>query len=657
MNSRASGKFFAVLLGIAVALFSLVSCDRGESALSFKSAVDEADVYIRNNQYTDALNALKKSERFANDPMSRLGLYRRYAKIGEKARAEKTLRKAAKKFSKSPEVLAVYGNFLLRQDRISEAEKITKPLRGTRYGSVYSEAALKKNSSGNLSTYLTKDFSAVYKDIFVGTMNTTWLVNAALVEVANGDYPAASALEEPIIRENRKLTSPEALFWALVQFDAENYDACLWNTNLVTNIKYTPVAASVASDCYTILDEGEKAESVRMSLISSDAQIPDSLAVNQALSDYRNGRYKRSYDLLTGVLARNPEYAPALLSYGKLSWIDSQPVSMTDLEMTLRQTTLRTESMKAYDERPRFLVEDAIEKLSSVEKKYQEKFRENRGESNIIDSIDELIVERISLYLRNNSDLPLKARTAEIWKTLEKNESGVNVYPAKLVYFAVQSLISFGYTDEARKLFMNYINARYMSSDRKDSGEKPVQDSVEIDIFGGERRVKAEVVPSSVASLAFGEKVAENAESMSVWEIELAAYFALIDNNAETARKLYEFVLFESGGVVNSGRGSYSASFENISPLASVSSAVNLSMIYSSTGEKESARSLYGLAAGRCENPVIKSKILHRIAQTQIGLGDYKGASLSVDYSLALDPQNAEARLLKRQLNGGDSKM
>ena len=176
------------------------------------------------------------------------------------------------------------------------------------------------------------------------------------------------------------------------------------------------------------------------------------------------------------------------------------------------------------------------------------------------------------------------------------------------------------------------------------------REKVEIDIFGGEKRVKAEIVPESVAKLAFGENVVNSAASMNIWEVELAAYFALLDGNVDVARRIYEFVLFESGGVVNSSQGNYAKKFENISPLASVSSASNLSMIYSSLGYKSNAKFLYGLASGRCDDVHTKSKILYRVAMLEVALGDFKAAKQSADYSLSLDSQNADARLLRRQL-------
>ncbi|MBR1614735.1 MAG: hypothetical protein IJ673_04565 [Treponema sp.] len=650
--------FFA---GVMLVCGQLCSCSNEETAYSFSSKIDEVDVLIRNHQVGEALSLLRKAERCASNPDSRLSLFKRYKTLGEKSLCEKTLRKAAKKFPDSIQIAAVYSDFLLRNDRIVEAEKSSRILSGTKYGSIHSEAVLKKNSSGTLSTYLSLNFAKVYEDIFASSTNSNrnWLVNAALVYLANGDYSRASYLQDYILKTNGKIPSKEALFWAFVQFDAGNYDLCIRNAKLVSVSGFKATAAALASDSYRKLNDDEEAEKVREYIISlGDEEVPDTVAVNSAIWAYNHKEYARAYRLLKGVLDENPECQPALLTYGKISWLDSLPVPESDLEKTVRETTtLRTSYMKEKDERPRFLVTDAISMISSVEEKYQKEQRENRNDSNIIDKIDSLIVERLSLFLRTNSELPINARTSEIWRTLEANESGVNLYPSKLVCFAVQKLISYGFPDDAHRLFMDFVNAKYMNSSNDAAAERYSENAevnesgerVEIDIFGGERVVKADAVPESVVRLAFGEEVAKSASSMNIWEVELAAYFALVDGNIETAKKLYEYVLFESGEVVNSTVGDYNSSFENISSVASSSSAVNLAMIYSSFGDKDAALSLYGLASGKCENVFVKSKILHRIAKIQLERNDLRNAKISIDYSLALDPQNADALLIKRQ--------
>ncbi len=646
--------------GIAALTFFVavvcVSCNRDDGGVSFSASIENADKLVSKGQNAQALKELKKAEKYAYTPSSRLSLYKRYKRLGEKRLSEKILKKSVKKFPDNLELCAVWGQFLIRNNKIDAAAKNAKKLAGTQFGSIYSEAILKqsvkKNGGANdMSVFLSEEFFPIYNDIFVGTGDSRWLLNGALIRLFSGDYLKASLLEESLISKNAELPSKEAMFWAKVQFDAGNYDIALWNLDKVSSDSYFEEVAALRSDCYVKLNELELAEKSRSQLLSerelessnvSDSDVLNIIRVNSALWAYSEGQYQRAWDLLMAVFEKNDAFVPALLSFGKIAWEDSQPVHISDLEKSLRKTTLRTDKMREFDERPRFLVSDAIQRLSEVE----ERFRKSEDAP---DGLDALIVERISLFLRANSELPLKARTAEIWRTLELNESGVNLYPSLLVYFSVQKLISYGFPEEARSLFANYINAKYLNAMRDKTNRERSENVSEVDIFGGEYRVPRENVPEGVVRLAFGEKVSQNVSSMNVWEIELAAYFSLIDGNYEAAKRLYEFVLFESGNVVNEGREN-GGSFDNVSTLASAASAVNLAMIYSSIGEGRDALSLYGLAAGKCADSYTKSKVLYRISDLQFSFGELESARISIDYSLALDPQNADARLLKRKM-------
>lgn len=653
LTGRKSGLLFAAAAVVALAC---ASCGGDGDEASFSASIECCDRLLAGGQTGGALEELRNAEKCAYSPASRLGVYRRYRRLGENELAESLLKKSVRKFPESEELAAVWGQFLLRRNRVDDAVEATKILSGGKYGSIYSEAVLKQGlvrsgSSGDLGLFLSDPFLSVYDDIYSGTGDSRWLVNSALIRLSAGDYQKASLSEEKIVRSDARLSSREAMFWAKVQFDAGNYDVSLWNLSQVSSAQYQAEAAMLRSDCYSRLNELELAERSRSQFLDSDlSEIGDAgvlniIGVNSAIWAYSAGQYQRAWDLLTGVLARDSAFVPALLTYGKIAWADSRPIPMTDLEKSLRETELRTDRMREFDARPRFLVEDAIDRLSRVEEQY-------RGSPDAPDGIDALIVERISLFLRSNSDIPLKARTSEIWRTLELNESGLNLYPPLLVYFSVQKLVSYGYPEEARSLFRNYINAKYLNAMRDKTEAERNEPVAEVDVFGGEYRIPRERVPEGVVRIAFGDEIAETISSMNVWEIELAAYFALLDGDADSAQRLYEFVLFESGGVVNSGGADVGrGGFENVSTLASAASAVNLAMIYSSRGDGRRALALYGLAAGKCEDSYTKSKILYRIAELQFSAGEIEQARISIDYSLSLDPQNADARLLKRKMS------
>ena len=248
------------------------------------------------------------------------------------------------------------------------------------------------------------------------------------------------------------------------------------------------------------------------------------------------------------------------------------------------------------------------------------------------------------LDFKQHPELTQKARLAYVWKILEQNERGRSLYPPKLVQLAVHELLANGETEDARNLFTKYLDARYALETAAPAADEaqPVTD-----VFGGERAVAKNVIPPEVLRGTFGDRAAKGVNGMDIWEGECAAYFTLLDGNVVAARRLYEYVLFETGGL---HRKSDRAPVVSISPLASPVSASNLAMMYSSTGDKKNALALYGLAAGRTRDAHAKADILYRTAVIQRDTGDINGALLSLEYCLALNPTHADARLLRRML-------
>ena len=158
--------------------------------------------------------------------------------------------------------------------------------------------------------------------------------------------------------------------------------------------------------------------------------------------------------------------------------------------------------------------------------------------------------------------------------------------------------------------------------------------------------MKNESVPPFIAKLAFGDKAASAASKMEIWEVEFAAYFALLDGNISAAKRLYEYANFETGGAKTANAG---GEYISVSPLCASSSSANLAMIYSSQDEKKKALNLYTLAAGKTFSKKTKSRLLYRIANLQIGMGRKDDALNSAAYAVRLDPSNADARLLLNQ--------
>ena len=624
----------------------LSSCSVKDDSKGFMSAMDSVDIYIKNGDVNEALKLLKKSEKKAFSSYARLGVYRRYAQLGEEILARKTLENAYKKLPENPEIEAVYGNYLLRRGETEKSLKITEKLAGTKYGSIHSEAMLKSLTEGffagqsNLkdekSPLFEKEISSSYFDIYAGTGDKRWLRNCALIYLMRGDYSLASSLQSAFSYDELD-DSEDALFWGFVQYDSGNYDIAVKNLEKVKSDLLSGTAASLASDSYAKLDDFDSAEEARNSYMSrakSYVKIAPSMMVNSALWAYRHEDYKRAYELLVNAVSDYPDYVPGLVSYGKLAWIDSQPAQMTDLEISLRKTNLRTLKMRNYDDRPKFNIEDAVSRMEEL----LEKENSLDGEKN-----DDLIVERLSLFMRENDALPLAKKTALIWSELEKNRLGTNLYPPHLVQFCVQKLLSFGLVEDARTLFTDFITTKFNLNYQEDKNKEK---KVETDIFGGEKTVKNGIVPPFIAKLAFGDKAAAAASKMEIWEVEFAAYFALLDENVSAAKRLYEYANFETGGAKTANAG---GEYISVSPLCASSSSANLAMIYSSQNEKKKALNLYTLAAGKTFSKKTKSKLLYRIANLQIGMGRKDDALNSAAYAVSLDPSNADARLLLNQ--------
>lgn len=637
-----------VAVFILSALFLLGSCSPGEASKDFMASMAGVDVFIKNGDVNEAVKLLKKSEKLAFSSSARLGIYKRYLQLGEDKAAVKTLEKAYKKLPENPEIQAVYGNYLLKNGKNSEAFKVTASLAGTSYGSVRAEALLKNllasstsassdNSGNSENPLFEKEISSAYYDIYAETGDLRWLRNCALIYLMRGDYAMAASLQGSVPDD-----SENAFFWGCVQYDSGNYDVAVKNFENVKSDLLLGAAALLASDSYAMLGDFDSAEMARKSYIDRSnkikgAKVSPALLVNSAIWAYKNGDFSSAYELLVNAVSDYPEYVPGLLTYGKFAWADSEPEEMSDMEKSLRKTDLRTMKMRRYDSRPKFSLDDALSRMKDTLDKAESLGDEKSG-------FDDLIVERLNLEMKKNSGIPLRQKTAMIWDALEKNQLGANLYPPHLVQFCAQQLLSYGFTEDARELFTNFALEKFAL--RGESQVKDSKDKVEADIFGGEKTEKNGVVSNEIARLAFGDRAVAAADKMEIWEVEFAAYFALLDGNISAAKRLYEYVNFETGGAKTANA---SGEFASVSPLCASSSSANLAMIYSSQGEKKKALNLYTLAAGKTKSTKIKSKLLYRIANIQLGMGRAEDARNSAQYAVSLDPGNADARLFLNQ--------
>lgn len=336
-KSPAVRKIFVFCSILFLAGIFFASCSKTEDS-SFMSGMESIDIFIKNGDSSEAMRLLKKYEKKAYSSFARLGIYRRYMTLGEEKRAEKVLVKGLKKLPDNLELTAVYGHFLLRHGQLLKAIDITKILEGTKYGSIRSEALMKKllqneNLQELSKQLLSREISSAYYDTYVGTNDSRWLRNCALIYLLRGDYGLVSSLQRELE------DSQDALFWAYVQYDSGNYDIAVRNLEKVRSPMLRGSAALLASDAYMMLDDEESAEANREAYIAdaqkTGAKIQPSIYVNSSLYAFRHEQYRKSYEYLIDALIAEPDYIPALITYGKLSWKDSQPLQMSELEKAL----------------------------------------------------------------------------------------------------------------------------------------------------------------------------------------------------------------------------------------------------------------------------------------------------------------------------------
>ena len=234
-----------IIMAAFVALRLRYSHYEGASISTELSLID-SDIQLGNISH--ALASLKKIEKRASGLYDRIGIFKRYSVLGESKLAERCLVRALRRFPKNQELTALYGNYLLRHNRIGEALSKTESLLGTDYGSVYAEAFLRNALTLNYDAdslfakkrsffgFLTKKSKTLADDDFKHKLFTDsrfipiykeaaksgtsiWLINAAAIMMHSGDYAQAADMYGPFTG----MFIPsyhDALFWGLVFYDA-----------------------------------------------------------------------------------------------------------------------------------------------------------------------------------------------------------------------------------------------------------------------------------------------------------------------------------------------------------------------------------------------------------------------------------------------------
>jgi len=592
------------------------------SRKSFTGKLVEIDALIEQGQDDDAVSELKKIEKKTYDSWSRIGIFRRYDQLGESELAERVLRDGLKRNPKNSELSAVYAHFLLRLGRYGEAVKASECLRGSRYGSIYSEAYMddvlySQNSTGVKTSFTDMKFYPVYLDAYKETQDSYWLQNCAVIEMTAGDYDKAFSL-----RPDECTESENAYFWSLVAYDDNNYgtsaayaekaQALYSNASIHTRHSVSLIEiASMLSDSYVLLSETEKAEKIRHALLDQLASDPSAgtdyddayetmmpaVYVDSALYAEANGDDRKCSILLTYAVDTWPDYVPGLIAYADFAYRTSLPLKETPQEQVLHDKGLATLRMEKYDNRIEIPVSDAAFRMDkSLERKND----------------PQLYIARLNLKYKTDKTLSVNDKITDVWNELENSSTDTDIYPEPLLEFAVSKLLLYGQTEDAWTLYKRYIVSKYKFDTARD----------------------------------FWEQAVSHEKTFTLKEAEYAAWFAAYQRYADTAERLYEYCVYESSGITDDYEQN-----RKIAPLVSTSACMNLAMIYSSLGSVPQALYLYGEAASRSVDTTQKAEIMYRMAVIYAARQKVREAVRSVEYALVLDPSNARAKLLRDQLS------
>ena len=611
-------------LCIALAVLFLpvfFSCSNSAEEKSISSALDQIDILINQEQFKDAERELDKIEKKAFSSWIEIGIFKRYLKIDLSDKAEKTIVRAIKKNPKNNELNAVYTHFLLKNGRTEEALAVGKGLQGTRYGSVYSEAVfrnvLEKSKKSELAKiFLSPEYFPVYFDAYIGSKDSAWLRNCALLHLALGSYEKAAAVHPG---SNQILEANDGYFWSLVMYDAARFGEAVNYGNAAISFadsrtgkeKHKVSVAEISAllqDSYTWLGDSASAETIRRNYLdlieNSNGEFNFSktertendflppIFVNSAKWAVDSGDENRAIMLLRFCVENWSDYVPGLTSYANFAYNSNLPQNEEFTQMQLRDEGLAFLEMERYDRRPKIPLSDALVRID---------------ESLARKKSPLLFVVRLDLKYKTEKNLTETEKTADVWRILEENAVSPSVYPEILFEYALNFLLETKQTGEAWKLFHKYISAKY---------EIPCDNDFWINVI---KKINA----------------------FSAVESEYAFYFSALSGRNSDSVRLGEYCVFENG----------EKDFVNVA--VSDSAAMNLASVYNSIGQKTDALELYKKVNGRSSAKKTKALAMYRMALIYLDSNDLKNARICAEYSSTLNPKSAEAKLLVTKIKSG----
>lgn len=604
--------FISISIFLGMILFCFSACSMRAEQNSLTSQLEIIDALISQNQMQSAIKELKKVEKRAYDSWSYIGIYKRFILIGEQNLAEKIIKKALKKNKQNQELLAVYTNFLLRQNRLEDAGKYAEKLRNGNYASLYSELVLRESQKqvtdqGAYAFYQNEDFYQIYLDAYKGSKNPIWLRNCAVYNLTQGLYNQASLLNPPAYAD-----VDDAYFWGLCLYDAGKYNFAIealekahkfysdYDNKKQFKCNEIQIVA-LESDAYMAVSDFEQADLVRSCVVNNidtvfadikdDALLPI-IMVNSAI--YAKNQMSEDYfaDLLFYIVNRWPDYVPALILYSDFAYTSNLEKKEDDEVAALRRAGIKSLEMEKYDSRRKIPLSDALYRIDQSLKRKSDPY---------------LSITKLDLKYKTDPKLSEKDKYRDLWVLLEDNYIEGEIYHTLLVQYALNFLLTTKEYDDAWNLFYKFTTSH------------------------GKYDVKRD----------FWEQFIEQMKYYDLPIVEMAAWFASDLKKTNEAIRIYEYCVYESAGLLEDGL---------ISPLVSSASCMNLANIYFSIGKKDRALDLYGKIAGREVNNAKRSEIFYRIACIYSALGDIKNALRSSEYASSLYPENERASVLKDKL-------
>ncbi len=570
----------------------VVSCSFSFHDTSVTAKLDAVDNFISQGQSSDAIKILKKLQKKPANAFVSIGIYRRYMQLGRSDDAEAVLRKALEKNDTNLDLNAIYTHFLLRLQRYDDALPYAVRLVGTDYASLYSELQLKQAllNSQNTDYFYDATNIPLYKAAYDVTHDTRWLRNAAALSLLKGD----STLAVSFLPKNLP-SAWDAYFWALVLYDAGKISesaACLDTLSQYPGMAENRMqdlsiqAGLLRSDIFVTIGDQESAEKERQRIIALGVHDP-AIYVNSAYWARKNKNLIKEYELLQHAVTEWPDYVPALSAYSDYAYQTSQPYVDDEYTKMIRASGLQTIDMQNYEAIPRVPFKTVLNMIDDSLSRTQ-------------DPVLYLIKMALNYKMQPTTDI--KAQLIDIWRLLENNQIGTDMYPDPLMHYAMHLLLVTHSYDDAVPLLKKFFYHKY----------------------------------AFVPDIDYWDQVVVASEKMALWEIEYASWVAAYEKLRSVSLRLFEKAVYESS----------KWSDEKISTLVSSQTATNLAMVYESLGNEKKSLELYNITSGLTMDLSLKSEILYRIACIDRREHRLEDAKRALQYAVSLDPYNERAQLL-----------